>query len=314
MRRPEVSQKIQQLFIHTINLKQMYKVYTFLIVCAIMLPSSLFAQENKKPKTKTSDIIIIDEDNERVIVGIKNAQVEVDERNDTVAKITIGRRKWEFIEEHGNTKVRTIKIDHDDFKGHWAGVQLGFANYKETDHAPFMDINSGKSMTVGINFLQYSIDLQKHRNNFGLVTGMGWAVYNYRFDNNYQIERNEEGITVGKDTDREVQKSKIVTSFINVPLLLEFQSGKEARQDAFVSAGIYGGFKLGSHTKMVYNNNDKNKSRQDINLNPFQYGLMFQAGINFIKLYGTYNLSTLYEADKGPEVTPFTIGLTLVNF
>ncbi len=292
----------------------MYKVYTFLIVCAFMLPSSLFAQENKRTKATTSDIIIIDEDNERVIVGLNKARVEVDERNDTVAKITIGRRKWEFIEEQGNTKVRTIRIDHDDFKGHWAGVQLGFCNYQETDHAPFMDLNSGKSMTFGVNFLQYSIALQKHKKNFGLVTGMGWAVYNYRFDNNYRIENNQDGITAGTPTVHDVEKSKIVTSFINVPLMLEFQSGKDAKQDVFVSAGIYGGFKLGSHTKTIYNNRDKNKSRQDINLNPFQYGLMFQAGINFIKLYGTYNLSTLYEADKGPEVTPFTVGLTLVNF
>jgi len=292
----------------------MYKIYTFLIVCAFMLPGSLFAQENKKTKTTTSDVIVIDEDNERVIVGIKNAKVVVDERNDTVAKITIGRRQWEFIEEHGNTKVRTIRVDHDDFKGHWAGVQLGFCNYKEVDTEPFMDLNSGKSMSVGINFLQYSIGLQKHKKNFGLVTGMGWTVYNYRFDSNYLIERNPDGETVGIPTVRDVEKSKIVTSFINVPLLLELQSGKDAKQDAFVSAGIYGGFKLGSHTKMVYNNNDKEKSRQDINLNPFQYGVMFQMGINFIKLYGTYNLSTLYEADKGPEVTPFTVGLTLVSF
>lgn len=290
----------------------MYKVYTFLFICAFMLPSISFAQENSK--TKTSEIIVIDEDNERVIVGIKNAIVEVDERNDTVAKISIGRRKWEFIEERGNTKVRTVRIDHDDFKGHWAGVQLGFNNYREIDTEPFMDINAGKSMTVGINFLQYSIALQEHKKNFGLVTGMGWAVYNYRFDNNYRIERNQDGITVGTATDRNVQKSKIVASFINVPLLLELQTGKDAKQDAFVSAGVYGGFKLGSHTKMVYSDSDKDKSRQDINLNPFQYGLMFQAGINFIKLYGTYNLSTLYEADKGPEVTPFTVGLTLVNF
>ncbi|SMO60343.1 Outer membrane protein beta-barrel domain-containing protein [Saccharicrinis carchari] len=293
----------------------MYKVYTFIFLCAFLLPIGMQAQENKKPASKTSEVIVIDENNERVIVGFKNARVEVNERNDTVAKITIGRRKWEFIEDYGSTKVRTVRVNHEDFKGHWAGVQLGFCNYQETDHAGFMDLNSGKSMTVGINFLQYSIGLQKHKTNLGLVTGMGWAVYNYRFDSNYLIQKNEEGITVGVPiADRNVKKNKIVASFINVPLLLELQSCEAGRQDAFISAGIYGGLKLGSHTKTVYEGNDKHKSRHDINLNPFQYGLMFQMGINWIKLYGTYNLSTLYEADKGPEVTPFTVGLTLVNF
>ena len=241
--------------------------------------------------------------------------MEVDEFNDTIAKITIGQRRWEFIEEGRNTKVRMVKVMRDDFKGHWAGVQLGFCNYSETDKVPFMDINSGKSMTVGINFLQYNVGLQQSKNNFGIVTGMGWSVYNYRFDNDYQITTNDDGITIGNPTgDNHVKKSKIVTSYLNVPLLLELQNSDESRHDLFISAGVYGGFRIGSHTKMIYYGDDKKKSRQDININPFQYGAMFQVGLNFIKLYGTYNFSSLFESDKGPEVTPFTVGLTLVNF
>ncbi len=291
----------------------MLKIHTLLLCCIILIPTGIFAQ--KKKKEKTTNIVVIDEVNNKAMVGFPRAKVEVNERNDTVAKITIGRRRWEFIEDGGDTKVRTIRVNRDDFKGHWAGVQLGFCNYKETDKANFMDLNSGKSMTFGINFLQYNISLQKNKSNLGLVTGMGWAVYNYRYDNDYLITKDDDGYTVGVPTvDRRVKKSKIVTSYINVPLLLELQSTDGAKQDAYISAGVYGGFRLGSHTKTIFYGDDKKKSRDDININPLQYGVMFQVGLNFIKLYGTYNLSTLYESNKGPEVTPYTIGVTLVNF
>ncbi|MGQ1785413.1 porin family protein [Saccharicrinis sp. GN24d3] len=293
----------------------MFKLYTLLIICTILIPTGIFSQEKEKKKQKSTDIILIDDKDDRAVFGFPNARVEVNEHNDTVAKITIGRRRWEFIENYDDTKVRMVKVNRENFKGHWAGVQLGFCNYEETDQANFMDLNSGKSMTVGINFLQYNIGLQKTKTNFGLVTGMGWSVYNYRFDNNFLIMQNDEGITIGEPiTDRKVKKSKIVTSYINIPLLLELQTSEESNVHAFVSAGVYGGFRLGSHTKTVYFGDDKKKSRQDMNINPLQYGVMFQVGVNFIKLYGTYNFSSLYESDKGPEVTPFTVGLTLANF
>ncbi|GAF04691.1 porin family protein [Saccharicrinis fermentans] len=290
----------------------MSKLHTILIIFAFLIPIGILAQT--KEKKKSTNIIVIDDINNNAMIGFPNAKLELNEHNDTIAKITIGRRRWEFIENHDDTKVRMVKVLRNKFKGHWAGVQLGFNNYHESDQVDFMNLNSGKSMTVGINFLQYNIDLRKDKTNFGLVTGLGWAVYNYRFDNDYLIVQ-QDGLTIGQPTeDRHVKKSKIVTSYLNIPLLLELQTPENSNVHAFVSAGLYGGFRLGSHTKTVYFGDDKKKSRQDININPFQYGAMFQVGFNIIKLYGTYNFSSLFESNKGPEVTPYTVGLTLINF
>ncbi len=289
----------------------MLKLYTIVIICVLLIPKSVLAQE----KRKATDIIVIDERNDEAKIKIAGATLEVSEQNDTVAKITIGRRTWEFIEQGDKTHVRIVKNPRNYFKGHWAGVNMGFCNYAVSDESDFMNLNAGKSMFVGINFLQYNIGLQKNKTNLGLVTGMGWTVYNYRLDNNYLVMQNDDGITIGDPViDKDIKKSKIVSSYINIPLLFEVQSVDESNRNAFISAGVYGGFRLGSHTKTVYYGGDKQKSRQDININPIQYGLMFQIGFEFIKLYGTYNLSTLYEADKGPEVNPYTIGITLANF
>lgn len=299
----------------------MKNIYTLIVAYVLLFPFSIFSQEKKDEKPK--DVIVIDEDNEKAIVGFLGAKVEVQNYNDTVAKITLGHKRWEFIERNDNTKVRMVNIPRDEFSGHYAGVQLGFCNYLGSNYssslpedANFMNINSGKSMVFSINFLQYNIGIQKAKHNLGFVTGLGWSVYNYRQDNQYLITKNESGITIGEPiVNGEVKKSKITTSYINIPLLFEAQIPSQSRRStAFVSAGVYGGFKIGSHTKTVLYGGSKKKSRDNINLNPLQYGAMFQVGYKVIKLYATVSFSSLYEKNKGPEIYPYSIGVTLLNF
>ncbi len=304
----------------------MQKIYLIVILCAFFSPALLKAQENSttkdKKENKAVDVIVIDENKEKAIVGFPRARVEVQEHNDTLTTITLGHKRWEIIEEDDKTNVRMVHIPREKFKGHYSGVLLGFCNYSGKDFdtsipadGDFMELNSGKSMAFTINFLQYDIGLQQRKKNLGLVTGLGWTVYNYRQDNQFMIQKNSQGITYGEPVTDVVDKSKIVASYLNIPLLFEAQiPSDQNRCTAFISAGVFGGFKIGSHTKVVYADGDKNKSRDDININPFQYGAMVQVGYKIIKLYATYNFSTLYENDKGPELYPYSVGITLANF
>ena len=152
-----------------------------------------------------------------------------------------------------------------------------------------------------------------------MVLGAGWTFYNYRTDLPYHFRRDEEtGKTIGVETDRNVEKNKITTSFINIPLLFEWQiPASEPFHRFYISAGPYCGFKIGGHTKMVYKedgNRNKDKGKDDINLTAFQYGAMVRIGYRFINLYATYNFSTFYTENRGPELYPFTIGLSLIQF
>ncbi len=280
-------------------------------------------QQTEKKKKKSVTIITVDDTGNKASVGFPRAMVEVDERNDTITKITIGQRRFEFIEKGNNTNVRMVYLPRESFKGHFAGVNLAFCNFMGADHsgslqdeASFMNLNGGKSMSFSINFLQYDIGLQKHKHNFGLVTGLGWTVYNYRMDSQYILTTDDNNNTIGNLVeDASIRKSKIVTSFINIPLMLEAQIPSDTRRSkAHIAAGVYGGFRIGSHTKVVYEGRDKAKSRKNINLNPFQYGAMFQLGYKIINLYATYNFSTLYEKGNGPELYPFSVGITLLKF
>jgi hypothetical protein len=71
--------------------------------------------------------------------------------------------------------------------------------------------------------------------------------------------------------------------------------------------------KLGSHTKVVYHDDgkQKDKNRDDFNLNVLKYGVTARAGYEMIQVYGTCWLSPMFEQGRGPELYPFEVGLAL---
>ncbi len=98
-----------------------------------------------------------------------------------------------------------------------------------------------------------------------------------------------------------------------MPLLLEFQIPTNGHRPFYISAGGIGGYRIGSYTKVKYNDSDgpeKEKKNSDFNLNNLRYGVMFRMGYKAINLYGTYYFSTLFEDGKGPELYPISVGIS----
>ena len=295
-------------------------------VYALILPVKTVAQENKKTTGNVKNIVEVNEDTDKTIVKFPGGNIEVNNYSDTITKITLGHRRFEVIENYNHTRVRMVRVPREKFKGHFTGVDLGFNGYMAsgfTTSLPtedqFMDLNFSKSMSLSLNFLQYSIPFQRNRNTIGAVIGAGWTFYNYRTDSKYIIERDDNGIIIGRpENDRTVAKNKLTTSFFNIPFLFEFQiPTNNDRQRFFISAGGYTGFLIKAHTKVVYDDNgtkNKQKYKGNLNVSPVQYGAMVRLGYSWIKLYATYNFSTLYMKNKGPELYPYSIGLTLTNF
>jgi hypothetical protein len=205
----------------------------------------------------------------------------------------------------------------------WQGVELGFNNYVNgsgnTDLAPaydFLELNTGKSVSVALNLLQKNF--QFGHSNFWFFTGLGITWNNYRFDNNVALNP-DMLINSSFDTtaNRSFQKSKLVVSYITAPLMFEvFTSHK--RKDAFhIGAGALVGYKIGSHTKMKYEQDGhtyKPKTFDDFNLNPFRYGFRAAVGYGKFNLFGDFYASTLFKENKSPILYPVNFGITIVGF
>ena len=201
------------------------------------------------------------------------------------------------------------------FKGHWSGLEFGFNNYNfvNTMDLPseisYMELHSGKSNSFNVNFSQVSLGIFRR---FGIVTGLGinWNNYVFSGDNNIIVGGNaiEELIPAG---DVPLKKSKFTTLYLNVPAILELQLPTGEGHRLNIGAGVIGGIKIGSHTKMVYENKQKFKSNSDLNLNLLRGGVTGRIGYQNFMLYGTYYLTPWFEDNKGPgffNLEPFEIG------
>jgi len=209
------------------------------------------------------------------------------------------------------------------FDIHWAGFEIGLNNFMNdnfkmnlSDEDSYMDLNTGKSWNVNLNLLEYDVSLIGKR--FGVGTGLGFEFNDYRFDNLLPIDKGANGVIVDSTyagTEYNVEKAKLTTTYITVPLIFEYQVDVgDDNNKFFLGAGVIGGLKIGSHTKVVYDRDGdekKNKNRSDFYLSPFRYGYTVRAGYGFLKLFANYYDTSLFESGKGPQIHPFTVGFML---
>jgi hypothetical protein len=238
-------------------------------------------------------------------------------------KLKFGHKKVFIV---GDESDADKKDDENKFKVYWAGVGIGVNGYLNANNETtvpagydFLDLNYAKSVNVSINLLEHNFQLWK--NHINLVTGLGFDFANYKFDNkNYILQADLSAINGVYDSTIAYEKNKLTTTYLNVPLLLQFDTnpfGKKQKSTFHVSAGVVGSVKLGSHTKQVYEINDvvyKPKTKDDFNLSPFRYSAMVRVGVGKVDLYASYALNTLFNKGEGPQLYPFTVGLTLVGF
>lgn len=215
-----------------------------------------------------------------------------------------------------------LNLWQDKFSGHWAGVDFGFNMFLNPDYSgydeEFMDNDIFRSNSTYINLVQQSIGLQKNRNTLGLVTGLGMQFQSYRLDDNTTIYMDGNNVIWPEYlVFHDNQKSKLSIVSITMPLLLEFQVPVNHYEDRiYFSAGMFGGVRVSSHTKIKYREEQKEKVKKPdhYSLQGFKYGLMFRTGYRWMNLFVTYDLVPLFKDGKGPELTPFTFGITLLQF
>src|SRR5690554_193289 len=216
------------------------------------------------------------------------------------------------------------KKNKDRFSGNLSALNLGINGYLNADNKDllpqgydFMETIPGKSIEVGIYPWQQSIPLLgKHA---GLVTAAGIKFNNYRFDFDL-ITEVPEGPRVwfaDVDENQRISKSKITTLQLVVPLAFEIQlPDNKGKNNFYLSAGIEGGLRLRSHTKLVLREDgskDKKKRRDSFGMPTFRYGYFAKAGYDDFGIYASYSPQSLFKEDRGPELFPYTIGITF-NF
>lgn len=269
-------------------------------------------------------------DKTQVTIG-KNEIFIIEDNGDTT-KFLLGKKGMSIVEDEDGYKIDIVEMEDEDeelaeeiekagnkkFKPHYAGIELGINNFLNADYTlhsgSFMNLNTAKSWNFNLNFLEYGIGLGTSY--VGLVTGMGVEWSNYIFDSRNSIEE-VNGNIVEWDLSTEfegVTKSKLATTYLTAPLLVEFQipAGKKR---IHISTGLVGGVKIGSKVKVKYDEG-KNKfvDKDDFSLSPLRYGATFRIGYRALNIFANYYLTPLFGETSTPEIYPFSIGLNLTSF
>jgi len=298
--------------------------------------------ENKLMRANEATVYSGDEDSVRVrVAGI---DIEVKEGPDTV-RIKAGNRVL-IIDDNG--EVRYERSKRHKFNGHWAGFDIGLNGYVNGDYNmnfpkeyEYLDLRMEKSIAIGINFFEQNIRLSKNQK-WGMLTGLGLGFNDYRFLKPTQLSMDSSTLEGYLYDGVSIRKSKLSLMYLTLPLILEFQTNPWCKKNSFhFGAGMVMGTRLMSHTKVYFNeynkdytlnqydpetgkyqavymatspNTAKVKHYGDWYLNPFKFDATVRVGWGVLNLFATFSVNSLFREGKGPELYPWSAGISLVNF
>jgi len=180
-----------------------------------------------------------------------------------------------------------------------------------------MELNSSKSTALSFNFMLKGANIIKDW--FYISPGIGLTSNDYAFKNNIQISTGSDTTMFTLDTILANDKYELQATYLQVPLMLGFRFGNPDKKRVGLQVGAIGAYKIGSRVKQKYflpenDTKQKNKIKDDFNINPFKVDLIARLSIGDVGLFGKYSVTSLFEKNKAPELYPFSVGFTFGGF
>ncbi|MFH1161043.1 MAG: hypothetical protein V1733_08860 [bacterium] len=304
-------------------------------VMIFILPAKSKGQDDEKTckhKHKHSDFNIS---------GIK----VIEEGEDTIV-IYINKKDDKDISCTTNWSTFPFCSKKGKYNGHWAGVDFGWNGYVTKDFnmefppsEQYLNLNTARSLMVNLNPLELNVNIAA--NKFGFTSGLGFTLNNYYFSNSYTWISDSSALkayntVTDKGSTVSMKVNKLFVSYITLPLLFEFQTNPGHRVSSFhVTAGVIGGLRLQSYQKQrlyqwqdtyylvddkgtkvasFYANNAVIRNHNPYHLNPFKLDAALRIGWSYLNLFATYSITPMFQKNQGPEVYPWTIGITLLGW
>jgi hypothetical protein len=295
---------------------------------AILISSTIFAQ-NEPDSTQYKEIeqLEISTGNDGLKLDIHSIDSITGEVKDTT-KIMM-RNSTIYIVNETNFDPDSMDCgdeweDYDQKSAltHWAGLDIGINGFLHPDDdldlgedLDYLEIDYAQSRSLNINFWEHKIRIVKDY--VGITTGAGIQWNNYRLKNDYTLVSTKDTLVAFMDSTLNVKKNKLRTTYVQVPLLLEFNTSIKQEKSFHLSAGFVAGLHLGSMYKQKYTLDGvktKSKSKGNFNVAPFKLDAMTRVGYGAFNIYASVQLNELFDEGDGPEIYPFTLGVTIAAF
>lgn len=316
------------------------KILLFSALLAISISS--FAQDNAK-----REVIIIEEEANATTTNSRD-NLEITDRS-SISDTTTNSREVIIIEE-GNGKHYGYNIGGSDsyngydffknefsvlsapkqkgkkayfgvFGSRWMGISFGYTalipsmgNWNKPSELSFMR-QEPNSPNFNLNLIGLEIISTKV---FALTTGLGFEFNSFRFREEMILRPSGEMVLPYDMSDRDVRyikKSKLATSYLNIPLLAEFRFGGHGsiNRGMYIYGGVVGGWGYNIHSKAKYTDANTRTQRdkyRDFNINNLRWGYTAGIGISRFGLYMMYYPQPVF-GSPNRELRQVSVGISI---
>ena len=278
----------------------------------------------------------------------KKKSFTIDTRHKRITVTTVPK-PWASGTDSIAEVLKDLRTQRRNQFTYWSGVDVGLNMLLGTNgstnlpkSSEYMELDQINSRFLSINFMEQKIEFGSHH--AGLLTGLGWEFTSYRLRSNDLLQFDRDSVYAGPVESPEFQKNKLRQSGFRLPLMLEFNTkraklpsagevlaaardtvgGKEHADFGFtnkknfhIAVGVVGTWYYDSMYKQKYRADGavrKDINKGDHDLLPYRAAAAVRIGYGSLNLFAEYALTPLFEKNKGPELTPFNVGLTIIGF
>ena len=174
----------------------------------------------------------------------------------------------------------------------------------------YLELRPMRSWVFNFNIADVGIAFDR-RHTAGLFTGIGLGWNNYSFNNPVRLTKGENHLEAEwiDPAESVVKRSKLGVLYIQAPLMIEVRPTRRF----YVAAGVTGGLRVDTWTKIVFRNGDVNKVHSDYYVNPFKLDATLRIGGNNLGFFAQYNLLPTFDEAHAPTCHTANFGFS-INF
>jgi hypothetical protein len=199
-----------------------------------------------------------------------------------------------------------------NWNGFEAGLNilLGPGSSAGLDGYDFLELRPMRSWVFNFNIADVGIAFNR-RHTAGLFTGIGLGWNNYSFNHPVRLIKGENHLEAEWIDPNQaiVKRSKLGVLYVQAPLMIEVRPTRRF----YIAAGVTGGLRVDTWTKIKFQNGDVNKVHSDYYVNPFKLDATLRIGGNNLGFFAQYNLLPTFDETYGPSCHTANFGFSL-NF
>lgn len=193
-------------------------------------------------------------------------------------------------------------------------LQLTYENWNGTPDSVNLS-GFGRGFNGYINY-----DFPIKKSNFSFAAGIGLSVSNVYFNDQKVVMNSTSSQIIFQNVDTAAntnlyKKNKLMTTYLEAPFEVRFFGNKDDRNKGFKAAiGMRVGVLVGASAKTKHTLAGPaivEKVNTKRYVQTWRFAPTVRLGWGNFSVYGSYNISQLFNPGQGPEVYPYAIGICL---